>query len=220
MHPRPAPFDSECSDRVWVATFVENPAALAVVDTGGKFSCVNQAFALLVGRGSEQLVRGSWQSITHPDDITPDADMVRMCMDGDTQGYSLEKRYLTPSGEVVWVRIWVRAFKMFNRVACFLVHAVALDGPGPVTPPAPVVMRPKIDALDAIRDNPKQALVVLVAVITAISTFLTERNTMKRDLETLKIQAEERRKIGAIEDELRMRRQFGGGRENPERTSP
>lgn len=224
MHPRPAPFDAECSDRVWVATFVENPAALAVVDPGGQFRCVNQAYQILVGRGQAELVRSSWQSITHPDDIAPDADMVRMCLDGDTQGYSVEKRYLTPSGDTVWVRVWVRVFKMFNRVACFLVHAVPLDGPGPVTPPAPVVMRPKIDVLDAIRDNPKQAFAVLTAVILAAAKFLSDKSTMEATQQRLEQQLKELQDAAkhraSIEEDLRIRRSFGGEKPNPERVSP
>lgn len=224
MRPRPAPFDAETSDRVWDALFTENGAALAIVEPNGQFSAVNNAFSVLLGRGQAELVRKSWQSVTHPDDIAADADMVRACVDGDTAGYSLEKRYLTPSGDVVYVRIWVRALRMYQRLACFVVHAQKLDGPSPVQPPAPVVMRPKMDFVDIIRDNPKQTLTALGAVILFCARVLSERNDMKEKLDSLmdseRRRAAEAQKRSDLEAELRLRRQFGTEFKNPEMRSP
>lgn len=222
MRPRPAPFDSGCTDEAWGAIFTQNAAPLAIVEPSGQFSAVNDAFAELLGRGSAELVRKSWMSVTHPDDVAADADMVRVCLDGGTEGYVLEKRYLTPSGDVVFARIFVRSVRMYQRVACFVVHAQRIESPSPVaSEPAPVVMRPKMDLIDMARDNPKQALAALGAVIIAVAKFLSERNDMKEKLDRLieedRRKAAELQKRSDIETEMRIRREFGGQPKNPEK---
>lgn len=212
MHSRPAPFDSGVTDAVWSKLFIENPAALAIVEPSGQFSCVNDAFSLLLGRGQAQLVRQSWQSVTYVDDIAPDEDMVRCCLDGNSSGYSIEKRYLSPSGEHIWVRLWVRTVPMYGRVACFLVHAVRIEGANSLTQPAPIVMRPKLDLIDAIRDNPKQSIGVFCATIVAIAKFMADKESLEEKVKSL-VDAEHRRieelqKRNDLESEIRIRNQL------------
>jgi PAS domain S-box-containing protein len=204
--------------------FKRNDAALAIVEPNGQFSAVNDAFSVLVGRGQAELVRKSWQSITHPDDVAPDADMVRACVDGDTEGYSLEKRYVTPSGDEVHVRIWVRSFRMYQRLACFVVHAQRLEGPSSVTQPAPVVMRPKMDLFDLLRDNPGKILTTIAAIIAFLANEKYEKIKLKESVDALQ-ESERRRSVeqqkrSEIEQEMRLRSQFGNQYKNPEKQPP
>lgn len=222
MRPRPAPFDSGCTDEAWGAIFSRNAAPLAIVEPSGQFSAVNDAFSELLGRGSAELVRKSWMSVTHPDDIASDADMVRLCVDGGSEGYVLEKRYLTPSGDVVFARIFVRSVRMYGRLACFVVHAQRLEKPSVVmSEPAPVVMRPKMDWVDMARDNPKQTLAAVGAVILAVAKFLSERNDMQTKLDELLKEKQHREETLQKRTDLEtLRRELGNGFGDREKGSP
>lgn len=225
MRPRPAPFDSGCTDEAWNAIFVRNAAPLAIVEPSGLFSSVNDAFSELLGRGSAELVRKSWMQVTYPDDIAADADMVRLCVDGGTEGYTLEKRYITPSGDIVYARISVRAVRMYQRLACFVVHAQRLESASPVaSEPAPVVMRPKVDVIDVIRDNPGKVLATIGAIIAFLANEKYEKIKLKESVDALQ-ESERRRSVeqqkrSEIETEMRLRSQFGNQYKNPEKQPP
>ncbi|RZI80951.1 MAG: PAS domain S-box protein [Rubrivivax sp.] len=71
----------------------------------GRFLAVNQRFTEITRRGREQLLQLSRQDITHPDDLATDDAMAAAALDGRHDRYSVDKRYVTPDGQLVWVRL-------------------------------------------------------------------------------------------------------------------
>ncbi len=83
------------------------PIGMALVHLDGTFMEVNRALCRLVGYDETELLGRSLQQITHPDDIEGDLDSLSRLRGGSVDHYTVEKRYITRSGEVVWVLLAV-----------------------------------------------------------------------------------------------------------------
>lgn len=69
----------------------------------------NQRFAEIVGRTVEEVTGLDWRLITHPEDLARNAELNQRLLSGETRTFELDKRYLKPDGEVVWVNIRIVA---------------------------------------------------------------------------------------------------------------
>lgn len=68
---------------------------------------VNEAFAKMVGRTRRDLIGTSWADITHPDDLAENVRLLQDAIDGKTDTYHMEKRFLRPDRTVVHADISV-----------------------------------------------------------------------------------------------------------------
>ncbi|MDI1261041.1 ATP-binding protein [Aquabacterium sp.] len=73
----------------------------------GRFLDVNHRFTEITRRTREQLLQLNHQDITHPEDLATDEALEASALEGQRQRYSLEKRYVRPDGQVVWVMLSV-----------------------------------------------------------------------------------------------------------------
>ncbi|RZL02195.1 MAG: PAS domain S-box protein [Rubrivivax sp.] len=71
----------------------------------GRFLDVNHRFTEITRRTREQLLQLSRHDITHPDDHATDEALGLSVLEGQRPRYSLEKRYVRPDGQVVWVML-------------------------------------------------------------------------------------------------------------------
>ncbi len=76
---------------------------LALVSLDGEWLEVNPALCEITGYSEEELLRLSFQDITHPDDLERDMAYVRQLLAGEIRSYQLEKRYLHKQGHVIWI---------------------------------------------------------------------------------------------------------------------
>ncbi|WP_164857188.1 sensor domain-containing diguanylate cyclase [Sphingomonas crocodyli] len=97
----------ESAHRRFVATFEQAAVGMALVGPDGGFLRVNERFCRIAGYTNDQLLAGGFQQITHPDDLEIDEHHVAELIEGVTDNYTLEKRYIRSDGEVVWVNLTV-----------------------------------------------------------------------------------------------------------------
>jgi PAS domain S-box-containing protein len=95
------------SEQRFRATFAQAAVGIAHVDLDGKFLRSNQKFCALVGYTQAEMLAKTLQDITHPDDLEADLADVRQVLSGEIQMYSIEKRYIARSGEMIWVNLTV-----------------------------------------------------------------------------------------------------------------
>ena len=81
--------------------FDRAPIAMAVNDLDGRFLRVNGAFADLVGRSAEELVRMRYQDITPDDDADGDRRNTAELVEGSADTHTLSKRYVHADGHLV-----------------------------------------------------------------------------------------------------------------------
>src|SRR6266404_5025690 len=61
----------------------------------------------MVCYSAEELLRKTFQDITHPEDLATDLEYVRKLLAGEIRTYQMEKRYFHKLGHVVWVLLSV-----------------------------------------------------------------------------------------------------------------
>ena len=88
-------------------TFDSAPIGTALVGIDGRWNHVNDAACRMLGREREELEGLTFQEVTYPDDLHDDLGLIEETLAGTRDGYSMEKRYLRPNGQVVWAALTV-----------------------------------------------------------------------------------------------------------------
>lgn len=81
---------------------------------------VNQHFADIVGRSTEELKHLKWSEITHPDDLQDNRGMLEAYLKNGTKTLDMDKRYVKPDGEVVWANLKLVDFDEENCQLAFI----------------------------------------------------------------------------------------------------
>lgn len=82
---------------------IENaPIGMALLDPEGRWLKVNEALCNFLGYSEAELLELDFQTITHPDDLEADLELVQQLVDGKIATYQLEKRYIHKHGQAVW----------------------------------------------------------------------------------------------------------------------
>ncbi|HYG22509.1 MAG TPA: PAS domain S-box protein [Verrucomicrobiae bacterium] len=84
---------------------------------------VNDEFCRMLGHDRDELLKLNWSDITHPDDMAIDGKRFERVVAGESDGYSLEKRFLRKDKRVVHTIISVRCVR---RADGAIDHFVAL----------------------------------------------------------------------------------------------
>ncbi len=96
------------SEAKFRAIFEQSPLGVALTDSlTGQLIEVNNQFAENAGRSREELTSIDWMSITHPDDRQAQQEQMDRLNAGEIDSFQIDKRYLRPSGSVVWVHLTV-----------------------------------------------------------------------------------------------------------------
>lgn len=72
---------------------------------------VNDRLCEILGYSREDLTSTTWAAITHPDDLDKDIRQYERVLAGETNGYSLEKRFVQPDGNVIEASIDVNCLR-------------------------------------------------------------------------------------------------------------
>ncbi|MCA1739909.1 MAG: PAS domain S-box protein, partial [Actinobacteria bacterium] len=90
------------SEERFRATFEQAAVGVSHVALDGSWIRVNQKFCDIVGYPREELLDLTFQNITHPDDLDRDVGYLRRMLEGETDTYSTEKRYVRKDGSLLW----------------------------------------------------------------------------------------------------------------------
>jgi len=89
------------------AAFEHAAIGMALVGLDGRFLRVNEAFGSMLGYPRADVLALDFQTLTHPDDLKADLDLLERLTAGEMQSYTLDKRYLRKDGGLVWGRLAV-----------------------------------------------------------------------------------------------------------------
>ena len=87
--------------------FHHAPIGMALVALDGEFLKINDSFCRLVGLSEAEMLADDFQSITYPEDLSKDLDLLGQLTRGEISGYQMDKRYIRKDGELVWVNLSV-----------------------------------------------------------------------------------------------------------------
>jgi len=97
----------QASEQRFRATFEQAAVGIAHVSSTGQWLLVNQKLCDLVGYTREELLEGTFQKITYPEDLDVDLNYVNRVLAGELNTYSLEKRYIRKAGSLIWINLTV-----------------------------------------------------------------------------------------------------------------
>jgi PAS domain S-box-containing protein len=147
------------------------PLAKALLDPQGRFVKINaSAWTRLLRYTEGELIGTSIADITHPGDLRINqAEMARQRERPNTNGYAMVQRFLSKTNSTVWVELHVYPIrKPAGELEEFAVTIIPLpnfdhfkvqetdDG---------YAVRPRLRWLDIVRDNPRESLVVALALM-------------------------------------------------------
>jgi PAS domain S-box-containing protein len=78
---------------------------MAHVGLDGRWLEVNQRVCEMTGYSRDELLATDWQTITHPDDLPENLDVLTKFLSGELQSFTHEKRYIRKDGVTIWVKI-------------------------------------------------------------------------------------------------------------------
>jgi PAS domain S-box-containing protein len=94
-------------DSLFQNAFEHAAIGMALVAPDGKWLRVNHSVCDITGYSEEELLQRSFQDITHPEDLDLDLANVGKMLEGEIDGYQMEKRYYHKNGAIVWVLLSV-----------------------------------------------------------------------------------------------------------------
>lgn len=105
----------ERSEERFRQTFNYAKIGMALMAKNGKWIKVNKSLCDIVGYSEEELLKLTFQDITHPGDLMNDLTLLQDLVDGKTETSQLEKRYIHKNGNYIWILLSVSAVKDENN---------------------------------------------------------------------------------------------------------
>ncbi len=78
---------------------------MAIITADGHFVQVNTAYCVITGYSEQELLDADFPSITHPDDVAGNLDLVRCLLSGEIPSFVVEKRCIKKDGTLAWLQI-------------------------------------------------------------------------------------------------------------------
>jgi PAS domain S-box-containing protein len=95
------------SEERYRATFEQAAVGIARVALDGRWLEVNERLCEITGYAREELLKRTFQDVTHLEDLGADLAQVGRLLAGEISTYSMDKRYLRKSGDIIWVNLTV-----------------------------------------------------------------------------------------------------------------
>ena len=111
------------SQRTLEGAFRDAPTGMAIVSIEGLFLKVNRALSNVLGYSKKELLSINFQSITHPEDLQADLNLIEDLISGQRRFCQFEKRYIHKLGQAVPVQLNVALLRdSQNKPLYFIVH--------------------------------------------------------------------------------------------------
>ena len=104
----------------WHPFFDNLDIGVALVAKDGDFLKVNPFLCEIVEYTESEILKRTFQEITHPSDLQADLEMVKKIILGEIPGYRMTKRYITKTNKVVWVELIVLSISDINYEMFFV----------------------------------------------------------------------------------------------------
>jgi diguanylate cyclase (GGDEF)-like protein/PAS domain S-box-containing protein len=104
--------------------FESGVSGMALVAPDTRFLKANRALCEMTGYSEAELIATDFQTIMHPDDMATGRRLRRTIIDGQTDTYQTETRFMHRDGSVVWVEMGVTAVRDADGMVLYLVSQV------------------------------------------------------------------------------------------------
>ena len=112
------------SNQRFRGTFENAAVGIAHMDPAGAWLRVNERICQIVGYGREELLTKTFQEITHAGDLDADVSQLKGLLAGETDSYTMEKRYLRKDGSLIWGNLTVSCSRNAEGKVEYLIAVV------------------------------------------------------------------------------------------------
>lgn len=114
------------NETLFQAVFENAAVGIAQVSIDGYFQQINREYCRIIGYSQEEVLSHhfTFRQITHPDDLKADIINAKQLLDGKTDKYVAEKRYIHKNNTVIWVNISVQLLRDSNGSPLYFISAV------------------------------------------------------------------------------------------------
>ena len=102
------------SQESFFGAFENSDTGMAIVSITGKWIKINASLCSSLGYTEEELLKLTFQQITHPEDLQNDIDLLNQTIVGEIPSYQMGKRYFHKNGSIVHGILTVTAVKNIN----------------------------------------------------------------------------------------------------------
>jgi len=92
---------------IFETAFAHAAVGMALVSLDGLFNKLNDAYCDLLGYSHEEMATINFRTITHPEDLEKDLNLLGQLLAGEIPSYAMDKRYIHKDGRLVWVTLSV-----------------------------------------------------------------------------------------------------------------
>lgn len=108
-----------------IKSYFEMPLMGSVISNLEKgFIDVNEEMCRITGYPKDELLKITWEKITHPDDLKKDAGFFNELISGERETYTIEKRYVRKDGSNIPVEIFVDCVRAEDGTVDYFVALV------------------------------------------------------------------------------------------------
>ncbi|MHB0987252.1 MAG: PAS domain S-box protein [Bellilinea sp.] len=100
------------------------PIGKALVAPDGRFLKINRSLTNILGYSEDELLKKTYQEITHPDDLDIQQTYTQQLLAGEIQSYQTEKRYFHKNGRIINVQLDVSLVRDKNEQPLYFVSQV------------------------------------------------------------------------------------------------
>ncbi|PIQ97817.1 MAG: hypothetical protein COV67_02320 [Nitrospinae bacterium CG11_big_fil_rev_8_21_14_0_20_56_8] len=97
---------------------------IAITTPRNEWLEVNDRLCSIFGYSRDELTRMKWTELTPPDDRANDVDLFNRVLEGNSEGYSTDKRFIRKNGEIIHASIHARCIRKENGQADYFVTVV------------------------------------------------------------------------------------------------
>lgn len=112
------------ADALFQNAFEHATIGMALVAPDGSWLRVNPSVCQITGYTEGELLKRTFQDITHPEDVERDVANAKKLLAGEIDTYQMEKRYFHKNGSTVWVLLSVSLVRDNKKKPRFFISQI------------------------------------------------------------------------------------------------
>lgn len=109
---------------LFLQAFTFSGIGMAILAINGRWIKVNPALCRILGYAEDELLKTSFQELTHPNDLSANLEMAEKLIQGKIPYMKVDKRYRHKKGHYVWCRLTSSVSRMENGNAEFYISQI------------------------------------------------------------------------------------------------
>jgi PAS domain S-box-containing protein len=111
-------------NKLFYSAFKFASIGMAIVSPTGQWLMVNPSLCSMLGYTEEEILKLTFQNLTHPEDLEKDLEYVGKTLNDDIKTYQMEKRYFHKNGSIIWTLLSVSLIRDKNEQPLYFISQI------------------------------------------------------------------------------------------------